>query len=100
MTAPNESETSTNAFSQQPHLGVMHHGDLSENSDPDQYEKCRQGCNIERPDGFQAKTDVPWLGVIFNSYLLSRPPCIVRARLWARGDVQLMLIRGEQTNLF
>lgn len=68
----------------------MHHEDLSKNFDPDQCEKCRQGCNIERPDGFQAETDVRWLGVIFNSYLLSRSPCIVRPCLWALGDVQLI----------
>lgn len=90
MIAQNESETQTNVFSQLPHLGVMHHEDLSKNSDPDQCEKCRQGCNIERPDGFQAETDVQWLGVIFNSYLLSRSPCIVRPCLWAMGDVQLI----------
>lgn len=90
MTAQDKSETSTNVFSQQPHLGVMHHEDLSKNFDPDQREKCRQGCNIERPDGFQAETDVRWLGVIFNSYLLSRSPCFVRPCLWALGDVQLI----------
>lgn len=90
MTAPNKSETSTNLFSQQPHLGVMHHEDLSENSDPDHWEKCRQGCNIERPDGLQAETDVRWLGVIFNLYLLSCSPHIVRPCLWAMGDVQLI----------
>lgn len=36
MPAQNENEALTNAFSQRPHLGVMHHEDLSKNFDPDQ----------------------------------------------------------------
>lgn len=78
MTAVEHSETST---VQQPHLGVMLQTDLSENSDPDQREKCRQGCNIKRPDGFQAEIDMWWRRVIFNSYLLSCPLYIVRHNL-------------------